>query len=216
MIPSILMLSIDPPSLEEATVKAIKQAHTILDRLADVIPNNFGEDERAELVMLFSSVAYEHFQAITMLSSHRALFGSAMALFRPLLETIIRGEWLYFCVDESTRTAFRNQKLTLDSSPFKKMAPDLDRRSGAEWLGSYAPYYGKMCDYTHTGRDAVVRRNFTFDPESVKPLESQIRALLSQSAMAVVLHFQTLCDAIGDQGKFDALKEIFTSIEVEE
>lgn len=206
------MQSIEAPPLELTTIKSLLEANRVLDELVDVVPDSFGIDLRADLGMVFSSVAYEHVQSIVFLSQHRACFGSAMALFRVLLETIIRGEWLYFCATDQERLSFAQKSLQLDSNPFKRMAAQLDEKHGLMRFADYEPFYAQMCDYAHTGHDAICRRTYGYGALLPKSTEPQIRALLSQSCLALVIHFEVLCDALGDQHRFDQLALIAASI----
>jgi hypothetical protein len=210
------MISIDPPALAPETIGALNQANRVLDDLADLIPDSFGDDLRCALAMTFSSIAYEHAQSILFLSSHRGFFGSAMALFRPLLETIIRGEWLYFCASDENCIEFANDQLHLDSNPFKRMSVDLDTKFGVPRFDTYKPFFSKMCDYTHTGHDAVSRRSYPYSEPSPDYIEAQIRSLLDQSCLALVMHFEMICDAIGDQDAFEKLSKLFESIKLEQ
>ena len=207
---------IDPPALDPETLAALNQANRILHETADLIPDSFGNDLRSALAMTFSSIAYEHAQSILLLSFHRGSFGSALALFRPLLETMIRGEWLYFCASDEDCNRFANDQLHLDSNPFKRMAIELDTKRGVSIFDPYKPFFSKMCDYTHTGHDAVSRRSYPYSEPSPEHIEFQIRSLLSQSCLTLVMHLEVICDAIGDQDRFERLAQLFESIQVQQ
>ena len=217
------MVPVPPPSYSAKTVRYIEQAKHVFIQIASLAPDSAGFDERAALVMAFGSMAMEHFRSIVMLVESRVALGSALALFRPLLDAIIRGEWLYFCASDLERRSFLERKLQLDSSPFRTnkpgkqdMARELDVRLGlTNRFELYAPFYSQMCDYTHTGHEAVARRISSDGGIEPSYPESQIRSLLSHASMAVVLHYEILCDALGEQERLDALVQLFAQIEPE-
>ncbi len=207
------MLMIDPPPFLPTTVAAITQMRRVLDVVAEVVTDPEGDDLRAALMTAFSSVAYEHAESILLLSRHRGCFSTGMALFRPLIETIIRGEWLYLCAGDEIRTKFASKEWRFESSPFKTMGPDLDAFTGKPRFASYQPFYSQMCDYTHTGHDAVARRSHRADDlVRILAAEAQIRALLFQSSAALVEHHEVLCDLSGDIERVEKLRKMHSEI----
>jgi hypothetical protein len=175
------------------TIASIENAQYVFEEIVKRTPDGLGDDGRSTLLMAFGSVAMEHFRSIVMMCRSGVATGSALALFRPLLDSIIRGEWLYFCADDDQIDRFMRNEFALHSVGFAAMATAVDEKSRfGPRLGSFIPFYAKLCDYTHTGHDAVVQRfakNGSIEPTYP---ESRIRALVSQSSMALVLHYENM------------------------
>jgi hypothetical protein len=197
------------------TNAAIEHAQYVFEEIVKRTPDGLDDDDRSSLLMAFGSVAMEHYRSIVMMCRSGVATGSALALFRPLLDSIVRGEWLYFCADEDQINRFMRNDFNLHSIGFSDMARAVDEKSSSGIrFGLFVPHYAKLCDYTHTGHDAVVHR--IAKDGGIEPTypESRIRALVSQSSIALVLHYEVVYSAKGDQSNFDALAELFDSIPV--
>lgn len=196
------------------TIASIEHAQYVFEEIVRRTPDSLGDDERSALLMAFGSLAMEHFRSIVMLCRSGVATGSALALFRPLLEAIIRGEWLYFCADDDQMNRFMRNNFSLHSIGFAAMARAVDEKKGfGTRLSLFVPYHAQLSDYTHSGHDAVAQR--IANDGGVEPTypESRIRALVAQSSMALVLHYQIVCEAKGYQSNFDSLAELFASIQ---
>lgn len=207
------MVPTEAPSLTHKTEMAIEEAERAFLGVIERTPDGFGLDDKSALLMAFSSIAMEHFRAIIVLCKSKAAIGSALALFRPLMDTLVRGEWLYFCANDNQRERFMKREFRLDSIGFKNMASEVDEKHAyGPRFEPFANYYGEMSDYTHSGHDAVAHRIGSDGGVEPTYAESRIRALLYQSTIAVITHYQILTSAIGDQAHFEALTDLFNGL----
>jgi hypothetical protein len=102
-------------------------------------------------------LALEHHEAIVHLI-RRNLFGSAMALVRPLFETYVRGIWLGKCASESELKEFQKGKI---DKTFGELVADIEGHEGYN-VGVLAQVkknsWSAMNDFTHGGVLQVIRR----------------------------------------------------------
>ena len=160
--------------------------------------------------MSFNSVVMEHFRAICILCRSQMAIGSAFALFRPLVDAIIRGEWLYLCATPEQMESFMKRDFNLGSLGFPAMAKAVDNKTGLEgYMARFNDFYREMSDYTHTGHDAVVHR--LAKDGGIEPTypERKIRRLVTQAARITLLHFVVVSRAMGDAASESRLCEVF-------
>ena len=152
-------------------------------------------NERMLLLMAFRSLALEHLSAILVLCDSGLAVASAFALLRPLIETVVRGEWLCHVAEDSLCEAFLHQRFDRGCASFRAMATDVDRTiSEGPRLLPFVEAYLRLSDFTHTGYDAVIPRlgRTSSAPDLYGPdqivfvLEqaSQIASLISRRATA--------------------------------
>ena len=194
---------------EESTVDLLKRTNRIFEELVRIAPDERMADNKTTLLALFTSLAMEHYRAILILVESQVAVGSAFALFRPLLEAIARGEWLYLCGTEEDRIAFIRGDLQLKG--LRQLAIEVDDKTGVgSWLGNYTKSYTHLCDFTHGGLLAVGSR---LTPQgSIEPnyKESRIRLLLDNAARMLVLHFAILAQVDGDELVAERFAALFT------
>lgn len=82
--------------------------------------------ERQLLLADFRAQALDHLRSIFVLCAE-GLFGSAFALFRPLVETMVRGEWFAFCAEDAYCRAFMVGKYDRGCISFREMTRSLDQ-----------------------------------------------------------------------------------------
>jgi hypothetical protein len=131
---------------DPATVEAIDHAQHVFEEIIKLTPDGLGGDDRSTLLMAFGSLAMEHFRSIVMLCRSGVATGSALALFRPLVEAVVRGEWLYFCASEEQMTRFMKKELSLHKIGFAAMANAVDDKVGlGARVALYLPDYMRSC-----------------------------------------------------------------------
>ena len=115
-------------------------------------------DQRHLLLSSFRSLALEHFGSILNLCQ-AGLTGSALALYRPLRETIIRGEWLCFCAETSYCEAFMLGTYDRGRLSLRVMAREVDKvlDLGPRLVDSEL-FFHSMSDFTHAGHAVIVPR----------------------------------------------------------
>ena len=129
----------------------MKRGHALTDGLTFVTSN------RARVGVALLSLSGEHQMAIHTLANHQ-LFGSAIAMFRPQLETCVRGTWYLRCATDAQVDDF-----VKGSEPPKidtllaaiEATPDYGTGILAKLKGGL---WRKLCDYTHGGITQVKGR----------------------------------------------------------
>jgi hypothetical protein len=104
------------------------------------------DDKRAQLSCACWSVTVEHSMAIVVLV-HESLFGSALALIRPMFEAYVRGTWLKHAasdddVDRAGRDQFPND--------FDRLVTELEK-TGHAFSNLKQQSWKQLCSFTHTG-----------------------------------------------------------------
>ena len=151
--------------------------------------------------------ALEHHEAIVHLI-RRNLFGSAMALVRPLFEIYVRGIWLGKCASESELKAF--QKGRIDKT-FGELVAEIEEHEGYNvgvlaWVKENS--WSAMNDFTHGGPLQVIRRitvdsitpNYTAEEIAETVTFAGAIGLLSTSEVALIAGRQDIA--------FELLKEM--------
>ncbi len=193
---------------ESSTVKLLTQVNRIFKDLVRISPDEAISDTKTTLLELFTSLAIEHFRAIVLLVESQVAIGSAFALFRPLLESISRGEWLYLCGTEDDRETFIRGHFQFKALP--QLAKDVDDKAGVgQWLGNYTSSYTHFCDFTHGGVLAIEHR--LTSSGSIQPdyQESKIRLLLENAARMLILHFAILSHVDGEHALAEQYAGLF-------
>jgi hypothetical protein len=130
---------------------ALDRAQTWMTR-SHAVTNGltFLTSDRSRVGLALLNLSTEHQMAIHTLANHQ-LFGSTITLFRPQLETCVRGIWYLRCATDSQVADFiggaeppRIDKLIADI----ESTPDygsgiLAKLKGGTWK--------RLCDYTHGG-----------------------------------------------------------------
>lgn len=204
------MLAISVDLYTPETAQAIASAEQVFVRIVADTPESLGTGEKEVLLMTFGSVVMEHFRAILILVRSQMATGSALALFRPLVDAISRGEWLYLCASPQQIESFMKRELDLSSIGFKNMCDSVDAVVGkGVWLASFHGVYKGLCDYTHTGHDAVAHR--IAKDGGIEPTypEERVRTLVVMAARIVLLHFITACEHTDHEESVTKLAQAF-------
>ena len=113
----------------------------VADRLTGLKIPGLPDDKRLQLAMACQHVAIEHAQSIVVLVDEK-LYGSALALKRPLFEAYVRGIWLrYAATDDQVERAGRDcfptfNTMATDIPPMRRLKDQL---------------WNDLCSYTHAG-----------------------------------------------------------------
>jgi hypothetical protein len=147
--------------IEDSSLNA---AESLVERLALKIEGlEFPASDRNRLAAACFHQALEHHEAIVVLARRR-LFGSMMALVRPMFEIYIRGIWLNLCASNTDLEKFQNGKL---DRKFAELINDIESHDGYS-VGVLSDVkkssWRAMNDYTHGGALQVIRR---ITPDSI-------------------------------------------------
>lgn len=139
----------------------LKLAEGVANEIKGVItPLKYPDDEWSTTVAAFIDQAFEH-QAAIILLIRSALFGSAFALLRSLVEIVVRGVWIAACATDAEIKRFR-EKDDIDHS-FDEMAKAIDATCGIDFFHDLKKRsWAALNSYTHTGILQLGRR-FTGD-----------------------------------------------------
>ena len=107
--------------------------------------------------MACQHLAIEHAQAIIILVDNE-LYGSVLALQRPMFEAIVRGRWLrYSTTDEEVNKAAADEFPTFNemtrNSPASK-----DQNNGSPLKALKDKWWKHLCNYTHGGSEQMLAR----------------------------------------------------------
>lgn len=139
----------------------LKLAESIANEIKAVItPLKYPDDEWSTTVAAFIDQAFEHHAAIILLT-RSALFGSAFALLRSVVEIVFRGVWIAACATPAEITRFRDKDEI--NRTFGEMAKAIDAACGINYFDNLKQQsWDALNSYTHTGVLQLGRR-FTGD-----------------------------------------------------
>lgn len=164
----------------------LKLAEGVANEIKGVItPLKYSDDEWSTTVAAFIDQAFEHHAAITLLI-RSALFGSAFALLRSLVEIVVRGVWIAACATDAQIKKFR-EKDEIDLT-FGEMAKAIDTTCGIDFFGNLkTKSWAALNSYTHTGILQLGRR---FTGEQLKPSyrdEEKIEVIRTGTTMLLLI-----------------------------
>jgi len=144
-----------------AVEKELKLTEGVATEIKRVItPLKYSDDEWSTTVAAFIDQALEHHAAIILLI-RSALFGSAFALLRSLVEIVVRGVWIATCATDAEIKRFR-EKDEIDHT-FDDMAKAIDAACGIDYFHDLkTKTWDALNSYAHTGILQLGRR-FTGD-----------------------------------------------------
>jgi hypothetical protein len=139
----------------------LKLAEGVATEIKRVItPLKYRDDEWSTTVAALIDQALEHHAAIILLI-RSALFGSAFALLRSLVEIVFRGVWIAACATDAEIKRFR-EKDEIDHT-FGDVAKAIDAACGIDYFQDLKKKsWTALNSYTHTGILQIGRR-FTGD-----------------------------------------------------
>lgn len=166
-------------------------------RLRELQPNReYPSDHKTVWLLGAVEIALEHHEAIWLLVERR-LTGSAFALVRPLVETVVRTHWI-----NALATEQQIEQASEDIGVFPKMSEMRDAISQAygadRFFQPLLSEWAAMCSYTHSGALQIARR---FTNGDVKPsyTDGEIAEVLYAATFALLLLMRTFFMSVGNQ-----------------
>jgi len=158
-------------------------------------------DTKTTFLTGYVDIALEHHEAIELLIKTK-LFGSAFALVRPLIETMLRALWINALATPSQIEGAGQDK---DIFPaMSQMLTEIDQTyaTGTLFQSFKGSNWKAMCSYAHSGARQVARR---FTDGEVKPSYSDgaILEVLNVTNTAVILLTIAFFKSIGCQREAD-------------
>jgi hypothetical protein len=153
----------------------------IRERLWDLLERHaYPDDERSTWVEGSLAVALEHHEAISLLIK-RQLNGSAFALVRPMVDTVVRAHWINAVASDEQVAQAREDKNVFPS--MSEMSEAVGKAYGADELfQQFTSEWEAMCSYTHSGARQIALR---FTGTDLKPR-------YNEEAKVEVLHFTNM------------------------
>lgn len=140
--------------------KRIEQIITEID-----IPD---DNQKAMLFAAFLQDAMSHFSSMDILIEKR-LYNSAFALVRIFFDTIVRGQYMIYILDEEKINVMYSSTVDWDFPKTKDMCSIIEAYFGNTTLEDIRKKnYGMMCDYTHIGHTQIAR-HFNENTTSIEP-----------------------------------------------
>jgi hypothetical protein len=177
----------------------------IRTRLWDLLERHaYSDDHRPVWVAGSIAQALEHHQAIALLIDGQ-LTGSAFALVRPLVETVVRAHWINAVAsDEQVKRARDDDKYAFPS--MKNMSAEVGRAYDADELfQGMTAEWDAMCSYTHSGARQIAYR---FTGTNVKPSykeEAKVQ-VLNHTNMALLFLARMFFMSAGHQPESDEVR----------
>jgi hypothetical protein len=191
------MVVYNPPPYEEKTIVVLTLANKSFDEIVQTLPNEWAEDGRTGAFCALQSIGIEHLRAIIMLCESGLAIGSAMALFRPMADAIVRAEWLYFCADVSILQQFWNNEFRFAGFEYKfeNLATAVDKKLGdTDRLSHYGKHYKNFSDWTHGGYHATALRFSKTGNIEPSYSDRHIRLLLGSAVAFVQMHVRQMAE----------------------
>jgi hypothetical protein len=135
-------------------------------------------------------VAIDHSQAIVLLVDN-AVYGSALALQRPLFEAYLRGIWLLHAASEDQVNAAERDAFPQDINIILR---GVEKAGAHQLVGIKKEWWPRLCSLTHTGYHQIVVRltpeglGYDYDPTEV----GQALAWADGIGLLVVIAFRSL------------------------
>jgi hypothetical protein len=179
----------------------------IRSKLRELLPcDEYPSNTKNSFLFAYVDIALEHHEAISLLIKSK-LFGSAFALVRPLIETMLRALWINAVATEIEIEKASRDKLNFPS--MSQMVKEIDKSYSTDTF--FQSFKGSgwkaMCSYAHSGAHQIARR---FTNGEVKPSysEGEILEVLNATSTAVVLLTRMFLVSMGCQREADKTVEI--------
>ena len=165
-------------------------------------------DTKTTLLTAYVDIALEHHEAISLLIKTK-LFGSAFAVVRPLVETMLRALWINALANPNQIEKASRDKLKFPC--MSQMLAEIDQTYGTDaFFQSFkGSNWAAMCSYAHSGASQIARR---FTNGEVKPSYSdgEILEVLNVTNTAVILLTIAFFKSMGCQREADEIQKMVT------
>jgi hypothetical protein len=152
-IVTVRMLESDTMTVQSAQAELISVLLWIDERFSGI---DLPADPRVRIASGCLDIALEHQAAIALLVKNEML-GSAFALMRVIVESVVRGMWFARCATGEELDKFQKDKL---EPSFSLLVKALERGTGSNTLSRmHETSWNALCGFTHTGFHQIRRRN---------------------------------------------------------
>jgi hypothetical protein len=206
------MITVNPPAYSQKTQAMLDFGQQTFAKIVECSPETISDEHRTLVFAMFTAVVTQHYHAILILCQGQMTPASATALFRPLIESVIRAHWLWTNPSEDIIEAFLKDP-KFEFGGFKKLAREVGERTDMlDFFQPFIDFYPNMCDYTHTGIGQV-GRHFTAQ-NGVGPHQSDdwTRECVRESTKLALFHSILTCRFLGKPDGASILEEWSTHI----
>lgn len=164
---------IDIASQRENMIDVIEQikVNTIFGKTLETILSPIDVPEENHKAMLFTAFLQDslsHFYSINILIDKK-LYNSAFALVRVFFDTLVRGQYLVYIMEDTLVNSMYNENIEWKFPKTKNMCKELDTFFDEQIFDNIrTATYEMMCDYTHIGRNQIAR-HFNDAKATVEP-----------------------------------------------
>ncbi|EIC5077175.1 hypothetical protein K6Q96_07030 [Grimontia kaedaensis] len=171
-------------------------------------------DSQGALAISLLDLANDHARSIAHLINLK-LYASALALVRPCIESVIRGLWVFHCVEtleSAERHAVKDGSWPSLESMVKSLDNTLENDSffGKRYLGKN---YGVLSSFTH-GLSYQTANRFDGKVMTMKLSSSDTTAIMSEVCYLSYLSNLTIAYIADEQGVVENLKQLWSKSEI--
>ena len=199
----------NPEPYSSETRDMILLADAVISDMIDCTPNDLNNGNEAVVLGVFNVVAMQHLISIVTLAKTQVVPATVAALMRPLLESVVRGLWLFTRQSPELLARFLQDPGFFRNHSFKKLADEVGQSMDLpEYFAPFTEAYPGMCDYTHTGLRQFSRH---FHPDQrVGPLQDDYwtRNLVLEALKATLLFLILSSFLRGEKDSEEKLKRI--------
>lgn len=162
-----------------------KQGAEIRSRFRDLLSRHeYPLEPKTSLLAAYVDIALEHHEAISLLIKTK-VFGSAFALVRPLVETMLRALWINGIAKENQIDKARDKS---EFPPMSQMVAEIDQTydTGSFFQTFKGSSWSAMCSYAHSGAHQIGRR-FTNSEVKASYRDGEIVEVLNVTNTVVIL-----------------------------
>lgn len=136
-----------------------KLSHWLADQLQGLKIPNLPGSKRLQLALACQHLAFEHGQAAIVLAE-QGLYGSALALQRPMVEGIVRGMWLRYTAkdDEEAMAVVQQGKFPHFDQMIQGSLSSIDQNDRTPLDVLRKIWWKRLCGYTHGGSEQIYAR----------------------------------------------------------
>jgi len=171
-------------------------------------------DSQGALAISLFDLANDHARSIAHLVNLK-LHASALALVRPCIESVVRGLWIFHCVESreaAERHAERDGSWPSLESMVKSLDATLENDSffAKRYLGKN---YGILSSFTH-GLSYQTANRFDGKVMTMKLSQSDTTAIMSEVCYLSYLSNLTIAYIAGEQDVVENLKQLWSKSEI--
>ena len=180
--------------MNQVTQERISGAEKINERITELLCGRYDDHRRITLTLAYLSLSLDHHRAIILLIRSR-LYGSALALVRPVFEAMIRAHWVVKCASEAEVDEvaeddnFRFPKMNDMAKAVDQAFSDPIDQPLAFFRQAKKDAWKATNSYTHSGLLQLTRQFSGDRVESRYPDEDLLDALNASTASILMLGY---------------------------